>query len=67
MKISLYYSVIKRMNKEIASISDCMYATSPLSDSDGEDNPNQRNNHQSRKNRLAQNGNLEEEKSEHQK
>ena len=46
MTNSLYYTVVKRMNKDIVSICDCMYVTSPLSDSDGEESPNQRNAHQ---------------------
>ena len=67
MTNSLYYAVVKRMNKDIVSISGCMHVTSPLSDSEAEDSPCQRNNHQFTKNRLAQNGNLEEEKREDQK
>ena len=46
MTNSLYYAVVKRMNKDIVSISGYMYVTSPLSDSEGEGSPDQRNNHQ---------------------
>ena len=67
MTNSLYYAVVKRMNKEIVSISGCMYVTSSISDSEVEDSPYQRNNYRLPKNRLEQNGNLEEEKKEDQK
>lgn len=67
MTNSLYYTVVKRMNKDIISICGCKYVTSPISDSDGEDSPHPRNNHQLPKNNLAQNGNIEEEKKEDQK
>ena len=62
MTDSLYYSVVKRMNKDIVSISGCMHVSSPLFDSVGEDSPYQRNNHHLHKNYLAQNVIFEEEK-----